>query len=164
MAVAFVSEMLTPIEVIEQIAAANNWEVDHADKNELVIFVEGRYSEYEVAFSWLEDVQAIHMACGFELEVSQQRLSQLRELTRLLNESAWVGHFDYWREAALGLFRHAVLCPDGEAFSATQAYVMLAKGMEVCEANHAAFKFVVEDNLSAAEALASNITETKGNA
>ena len=157
-------ETPAPLQVIEQIATANKWPLDRVGDNQVNLFIAGRWSEYEVAFSWLPDLQVLHMACGFSLAVPANQLEELRTLLRLLNEMVWVGHFDNWPQADMVLFRHAALCPEGEGLSAQQGCEMLLRGLETCEDYFAAFGFVVRECKDAQEALQMNITDTKGTA
>ena len=164
MAIAVVSELLTPMEIIAEMVVAHNWNFDCSDENQITIFVEGRYSEYEVAFNWFEDKQLLHIACAFEVKMTKRHLAQLRELMRLINESEWVGHFEYMPKIGMVLYRHALVCPPGELLSPKQIYAMLDAALKACEENHPAFTFVLEDKLAAAEAFELNIKETQGNA
>ena len=164
MGVAFVSELLPPIKVIEHVAAANEYPYEWRDENSLRIFVKGHWSHYEASFRWFSDLQALHMAIGFGLKAPANRLKELRILTRRLNEDLWIGHFDYWPDERLMLFRHATQCPDGETISPQQGRAMLQEGLETCDDNYPAFDLVVNRVMKAQEALEKNITETLGNA
>ncbi len=165
MAVAVVSELLAPLEVVEQIATANDWEIDRGKTDDTVImFVEGRCSEYEVAFTWFESTQLLHVACGFDLKVPKNRQKELDKLIKILNQEQWLGHFDYWEEAGMVLLRHCILRAPEEELTAKQVFGVLERVLNVSEDNVSAFMFVVDDNMKANAALELNITTTEGTA
>ena len=56
-----------PVDVIEQIAAINDWTFERAGDDEITIAVAGGWADYHVSFSWMEEREAIHLACAFDL-------------------------------------------------------------------------------------------------
>ncbi len=62
-----------PVDVIEQIAALNDWTFERAGDDEITISVSGGWADYHVSFSWMEDREAIHLACAFDLKVPETR-------------------------------------------------------------------------------------------
>ena len=44
-----------PVDVVERLAALNEWAFDRADEDEISILVSGAWTQYEVAFTWLPD-------------------------------------------------------------------------------------------------------------
>ena len=42
-----------PVDVVERLAAVNEWEFDRAQVDEISILVSGRVANYDVAFTWL---------------------------------------------------------------------------------------------------------------
>ena len=61
-----------PVDVIEQIAALNDWAFERAGDDEISISIEGGWAEYQVSFSWMEEREAIHLACAFDLKVPER--------------------------------------------------------------------------------------------
>ncbi len=71
-----------PVDVIEQIAALNDWTFERAGDDEITISVAGGWADYHVSFSWMEEREAIHLACAFDLKVPEARkLEVMRLLT-----------------------------------------------------------------------------------
>jgi len=44
--------------VVERLAALNEWAFDRADEDEISILVAGVWAQYEVAFTWLPDMES----------------------------------------------------------------------------------------------------------
>ena len=73
----------------------------------------GGWADYHIAFTWIEDVEALHVACAFDLKVPERRRAEVLQLIALVNEQIWVGHFDMWSAENVVMFRHALLLAGG---------------------------------------------------
>ncbi len=51
--------------MIEFVAAANDWSFERSGEDEIAMTVEGRWADYHVSFSWMEQFEALHLACAF---------------------------------------------------------------------------------------------------
>ena len=61
------------------------------------VAIAGRWTNYEVAFTWIEDVEALHVACAFDLKVPARRRGDVQKLIRQAlagTEGASVDEFD----------------------------------------------------------------------
>ena len=45
-----------PLDVVERLASIRDWIFDRADTDEMSVSVAGRWAEYHVAFTWIEEV------------------------------------------------------------------------------------------------------------
>ena len=102
-----------PVDVIEQIAALNDWAFERAGDDEITISVRGGWSDYHVSFSWMEDREAIHLACAFDLKVPEARKLEVMRLLSAVNEQLWIGHFDLWSREGVVMYRQALLLSGG---------------------------------------------------
>src|ERR671929_1058416 len=94
-----------PLDAVERLASVRDWIFDRAETDEMSVTVSGRWSEYHVAFTWIEDVEALHVACAFDLKVPDRRRAEVQQLVSLVNEQLWVGHFDLWIQDGIVMFR-----------------------------------------------------------
>ena len=62
-----------PLDLFERLAALNDWSFDRDSEDELSVSVTGGWSEYHVAITWLAEVEALHIACAFDLKVPERR-------------------------------------------------------------------------------------------
>jgi hypothetical protein len=97
-----------PLDIVERLACIKDWSFDRAEIDEMSISVTGRWAEYHVAYTWIEDVEALHVACAFDLKVPERRRNEIMQLVSLANEQLWVGHFDLWSSENVIMFRHAL--------------------------------------------------------
>ncbi len=153
-----------PLDVVERLAALRHWIFDRAEADEMSVSVAGRWADYDVAFTWIEDVEALHMACAFDLKVPDRRRQEVIQLISAVNEQLWVGHFDLWSTENVVMFRHALLLAGGADPTDGQCETMLRVAVEACERYFQAFQFVIWAGKTAREALDSVLFETEGEA
>jgi len=153
-----------PVDVIEQIASANEWSFERAGDDEIAISVAGNWTDYHVSFSWMEDFEALHLACAFDIKVTEPRVTEVMRLLALINEQMLFGHFDLWEQEGAIMFRQALMLNGGVEPTGQQVEVLLSTALDACECYFQAFQFVVWSGVSAREALQSVLFETHGNA
>src|SRR3974377_771670 len=153
-----------PADVVEQPASPHEWSFARASPDEVTILVAGQWSDYQVSFTWMADIEALHLACAFELKVPERRRSEVIELAALINEQLWVGHFDVWSSDGIIMFRHALLFPGGTQASDSQCEALLGIALDACERYYQAFQFVLWAGKSPREALETIMFETRGEA
>ena len=142
-----------PVDVIEHVAALEDWIFERSGDDEITVSITGRWCEYHVSFSWMEDVEALHLACAFDLKVTDLRRTEVTKLLTLVNEQMWLGHFDLWSGEGLVMYRHALLLAGGAEPSARQVGGMLTAAIEACDRYYQAFQFVVWAGKTAQESL-----------
>lgn len=153
-----------PVDIIERIAAFHDWAFDRDEEDEISISVAGGWTDYNVAFTWLSDLEALHVACAFDLKVPAARRTDMLDLVALINEQQWVGHFDIWPADGVIMFRHALLLTGGAELNGRQCESVLASAVTACERYYQAFQFVVWAGKSGREALDTAMIETRGEA
>ena len=153
-----------PLDVVERLASIRDWIFDRAEMDEMSVSVAGRWSEYHVSFTWIEDVEAMHVACAFDLKVPERRRSEVLQLISLANEQQRVGHFDLLSVQNVVMFRHALIRSGGAELANGQCEMLLKVAVDACERYFQAFQFVIWAGRSAREALASVLFETEGEA
>jgi hypothetical protein len=155
---------INPLEVVERLAASNDWSFERAGEDEITILVTGKWSDYQVSFTWMYDIEALHLACAFELKVPERNRSEVQQLISLINEQMWVGHFDLWIQDGIVMFRHALVLAGGVEASGRQCEALLSTALDSCERYFPAFQFVVWAGKPAREALDAAMFDTAGEA
>jgi hypothetical protein len=153
-----------PLEVVEHMATGNNWPFERSGDDEIALIVTGRWTEYQLSFTWMREIEALHLACAFDMKVPELRLAEVQQLVALINEQLWIGHFDVWMQNGMVMFRHALVLAGGVAASGRQCEAVLASALDACERYYPAFQFVVWAGKSAREAMDSAMFETSGEA
>ena len=153
-----------PVDVVERLAAMHDWSFERAGDDEITMLVGGKWSDYQVSFTWMHDIEALHLACAFDLKVPEPRRSEVLALIALINEQLWVGHFDMWTKDVIVMFRHALLLAGGVEVAGRQCEALLDAALDTSERYFQAFQFVVWAGKSARDALDAVMFETAGEA
>lgn len=153
-----------PVDVVERLAHSQEWRFERADEDELSFSVDGGWTSYHLAFTWLPDLEALHMACAFDLKVPKDRQSEVLALLALINEQLWLGHFDVWTKDKVIMFRQALMLSGGISPNARQCEAAVTHAVAACERYYQAFQFVVWAGKGAREALDGAMFETEGHA
>ncbi len=152
-----------PIDLVEQIANSHDWSFERAVEEELTLAVEGNWCDYHISLNWRQDLEALHMACAFDLKVPDSRLSEVYRLVAKINEQMWIGHFDVWSSEGLIMFRHGLMLNNSQP-SVEQCEALLQAALESCERYYQAFQYVIWAGKNAPDAMASVMFETQGRA
>ncbi len=153
-----------PLDVVERLASGNDWSFERASEDEITILVSGRWAEYQLSYTWMLDIEALHLACAFDLKVPERRRGEVQALIALINERLWVGHFDNWVDEGLVMFRHALQLPAGMEPAGAQCEKLLGTALDTCERYFTAFQFVVWAGKTGRESLDAAMFETSGEA
>ena len=152
-----------PVDVIEKVADLHNWPFERSTDDELTLNVEGSWTDYHVSLNWRDDMEALHLACAFEMKVPHARIDEVYRLIALINEQLWLGHFDVWPQDGLLLYRHGLMLNKAD-LTVEQCEALIASGLEASESYYQAFQFVVWAGKSASDALSSAMFQTAGQA
>ncbi|MEJ8472674.1 YbjN domain-containing protein [Roseibium algae] len=153
-----------PVDTIEAVAALNDWTFERSDEDEITVSVGGTWCDYHASFSWMEEVEALHVACAFDLKVSEQHRTEVVRLLALANEQLWMGHFDLWNQEGVVMFRQSLLLAGGADATPGQIEGLLANAVDSCERYYQAFQFVLWAGKTATEAVETALFETMGEA
>ncbi|HXF88825.1 MAG TPA: YbjN domain-containing protein [Xanthobacteraceae bacterium] len=153
-----------PLDVVERLAAGRQWSFERLGDDEVTMLAAGRWTDYQISFTWMSGIEALHLACAFDLRVPEQRRPEVQQLVTLVNEQLWVGHFDLWAADGMVMFRHALVLAGGVEVTNEQCEAMLSTAIECCERYYPAFQFVVWAGKSGREALEAAMFETSGQA
>jgi hypothetical protein len=155
---------LNPLDVVERLASGNDWSFERQGDDEITILVTGKWTDYQLSYTWMGNIEALHLACAFDLKVPDRRRAEVQALIGMINERLWVGHYDLWVNEGIVMFRHALVLAGGVEASGRQCESLLGTALDTCERYFTAFQFVVWAGKSAKEALDAAMFETSGEA
>jgi hypothetical protein len=153
-----------PLDVVERLATQSGWSFERAGEDEITILVGGQWTDYQLSFTWMDSIEALHLACAFDLKVPERRRGEVLELVTRVNEQLWIGHFDLWANDGLVMYRHALVLAGGTEVSSRQCEALLGTALEACERYYQAFQFVMWAGKNAREAIEATMFETSGEA
>ena len=153
-----------PLDLLEEIAAANDWPHERASGDELAVEISGRWCDYRLFFMRQEDLRALHFTCLFESRVGIDRRAEIYHLLALVNEKLWLGHFDLSTEEGTPMFRHTLLLRGAGAANVEQLEDLVDVAVSESDRYFPAFQFVIWGGKSAEDAMASALIEVAGSA
>ena len=153
-----------PLDVIEQIVAANEWTFERRSDGEMAAEAPGKWCDYGLFFSWSPEISAMHFSCAFDLKVPAGKRDRLFELLALANEKLWIGHFGLESDEGVPVFRHSVLLRCAPGASAESLEDMVDIALTECERFFPAFQFVLWGGKAPAEALQAAMLDCVGEA
>jgi hypothetical protein len=153
-----------PLAVVEDIASDNNWAFERSGEDEVTIVSKGEWTDYQLSFTWMGEIEALHLACAFDMKIPQPRLAEVQRLIAAINEQLWVGHFDLWTHTGMLMHRQALVLPNGLTASTAQCEAMVSGAIHGCERYYPAFQFVVWAGKTAQEAMNAAMFDVEGEA
>jgi len=151
-----------PVDLVEQVATINDWDFERSCDDEINILVGGVWADYSISFSWMEDFEALHLSCVFDLKVPDGKSSEIATLLSMINEQLLIGHFDFWSKDGTGMFRQSLMLNGGAEPNDEQLKCLMNSALEACERYYQAFQFVIWAGHSPKEALEAVMFETHG--
>ena len=153
-----------PIDMVESIFSTKSFEYERRNINEVVVEIQGKWANMLLFFAWEASMKCLHMSCLMDVENSMEDRSKMFELLALVNENLWVGHFSYWTEQNMPVFKHSVFLNHEEEYFEHKISQMIDIAINECERIYPVFKVVMTKGMSPQEALYPIMMETVGQA
>ena len=124
---------------------------------------------YALNYNPIDTVENLFSAQSYELdrrdenEVVEDR-SKIFEMLALANEELWVGHFSYWTEQNMPVFKHAVILNDNEANVESKIAQVIDIAIKECERMYPIFNVVLTKGMNPRQAMYPMMMETIGQA
>ncbi len=158
------ASLTNPIDMVENIFASRSFELERRSQDEIVVEVQGKWNNMLLFFAWESSMKCLHMSCLMDIENRLEDRSKIFELLALVNENLWVGHFSYWTEQNMPVFKHSVFLNYGEEFFEHKIAQMIDIAIKECERIYPVFKVVLTKGMSPQDALYPMMMETLGQA
>ena len=103
------SDNVNPLDSVEEILSAHNWQFNRMNNDELMVQVTGKACEYRLFFIWQEDMSAMQFCCQFDLAIHPKNIEAGARALMKLNAGLWMGHFDIPSDTRIPSFRQTCL-------------------------------------------------------
>ncbi len=153
-----------PIDQIENFLNTHSYTHERRSQNEIVVEVQGKWNDMLVFFSFEENMQCMHISCLINIENQIENKSKIFELLALINDNLWVGHFSYWPEHKMPVFRHSVFFSAQNPQFDKQIIQLFDIAVKECERMYPIFKVVLTKGMEPSQALYPILIETAGQA
>lgn len=154
-----------PIDLVENIFSTKSFEIERRSITEVVVEVQGKWNNMLLFFAWEENMRCLHMSCLMDIQSTIEDRSKIFELLALANEDLWVGHFSYWTEQNMPVFKHSMLLNDEEEnILQSKVSQVIDIAIKECERMYPVFKVVLTKGMNPKQALYPMLMETMGEA
>jgi hypothetical protein len=153
-----------PLDIIEEIVVANEWLFERNANDELIVELSGRWCHYRLFFVWQRAISALQFSCQFDLKVPSARRPVVYDLLATMNSKMWLGHFELCPDDATPMFRHTLLMRGARGGTVETLEDLVEIALTESERFYPAFQFVIWGGKQPAEALASAMIDTVGQA
>ena len=155
---------LDPLDVVERVLTAENLSFDRTEDGDLAFTLAGDWKDYELWFAWRPEADCLQLCLSIDRRAGKNQRAGACELTNLVNQRVWVGHFEIWSDDGEVVFRHALSVPHGERPTLAQAASMIDAAIEAADRFFPAFDFLLNGEKSPQDAMAACMFETAGQA
>lgn len=153
-----------PIDLIEDIAAANSWAADRQNDDELAVQVTGQWCDMQMWFAWHADNRSLFITCALDMRVPDGRRAAIYPLLAKINERMWIGHFELWSAEGWPTFRHTLIANRDLEIGLHMVDDVIEAARAECDRFYPAFQFVIWGERSADEAIDAALIEPIGEA
>ena len=152
------------MDVVEQTLLAADWACERSEEGMIHCASMTKWGEFGGMFAWRDEHASLNFSLTLDLRAPNAKQSAISELLRKINERLWLGHFDYWNDEGVAVFRHTIPMFDRIAPDPGEIAAVLTAALEAADQFLPAFNFVVWAGKSAEEAVAAVVFETHGEA
>ena len=158
------SDDLHPIDIVETLAAHNDWEFDRVTDDQIAMAVEGQWRTYSLTLAWSAQDETLRLICTFEMEPPTDKMAALYDVLNRCNDMVWTGAFTYWAEQKLMVFRYGLCLAGGQMVAPEQIDRLISGAITASERFYPAFQLVSWADKSPADAMKVAIAEAYGRA
>ncbi|MDO5756169.1 MAG: YbjN domain-containing protein [Rhodobacterales bacterium] len=160
----YLTDDLHPIDIVENVAAHNDWQFDRSGDDHITLEVEGQWRTYSITLVWSHRDETLRMGCTFEMDPPPNKLPELYEMLNQVNDQCWVGAFTYWAEEKMMIYRYCLLMCGGQGAGPEQIDAMISNGVLAAERYYPAFQMVLWANRAPRDAMQVAIAQAYGRA
>ncbi len=153
-----------PIDTVENLARDFHWVFDRVNQDEINIHIVGEWCKYNLTVHWNAQIDGLHLGIAFDFKSPADRVAEMQKLILLINEQLWLGHFEFWENSNILMFRYGTLLADGQGFNNLQCHTIINHSIETCEQYYAAYQFTLWAGKPAEQALMACLLDITGSA
>jgi hypothetical protein len=160
----YLDDEIHPIDIVENLAAFNDWDFDRISDEQIAMAVEGQWRTYSITLAWSAYDETLRLICSFEMDPPAEKLPALYHLLNDVNDQCWAGAFTSWAEQKTMIYRYGLVLSGGRDASAEQIDTMIGAAVLSAERYYPAVQLVVWGDQTPKQALEVAIAEAYGHA
>ena len=153
------------LELVESCLTESGWDFQRDEEDDTIQCIAGsKWGDMGAMFANRREPPAMHFSITLDVKPTESRRMAIAELVMMANERLWLGHFDYWAEEDVIIFRHALPMLDRVEPDPGEIRAVLAAGLDAVNMFVPAFNFVIWAGKTPREAIEAALFETAGEA
>jgi hypothetical protein len=156
--------MIDPLERVEEALEEGGWQAERDEEGTLQAVAETRWGDLGALFAYRPVPAAIHFSMTLDVKPQTAKRAQIAELIMMANERLWLGHFDYWADEGVIIFRYTFPMMDRDEPTLGEIRSAMAAAVSATERFVPAFNFLIWAGKSPRDALEAVMFETHGEA
>lgn len=153
-----------PLELVEDVLETAGWPAERDEEGTLQVVAETRWGDMGALFAYRPEPAAVHFSLTLDVKPQASKQGAIAELIMLANERLWLGHFDYWIEDGVIIFRYTFPMEGRDELSEGEIRAVLAAAVAAADRFMPAFNFLVWAGKSPRDAIDAVMFETQGEA
>lgn len=153
-----------PVDMLASLFEARGWPCEFVNEDELVGEIQGSWANYQLRAIWRSEDHVLQLLCLPDIRITDEKRAAIFEAIALINEQLWLGHFDIWSNNGVVLYRHGLMLGDEGLLSLDQAQMAVEAAVDECDRFYPVFQFILWGEKTPAEAMASALIDTQGEA
>ena len=152
------------MDLVEQTVLGAGWACERTEEGIVHCAAMTKWGEFGGMFAWRDEPASLNFTLTLDLRAPHVKQTAISDLLRRINERLWLGHFDYWGDDGVAVFRHTIPMLDRLAPDAGEIAAILGAALDAADQFLPAFNFVVWAGKSPEEAVNAVLFETHGEA
>ncbi len=153
-----------PLELAEAVLDALGWPCEAAEDDVLQTAAPTRWGDMALMLTHRPDPAALHVSLTLDVKPMQAKRAAIADLILLANERLWLGHFDYWSEESVIVFRHTLPLAGRDDVAPAEFEAVFAAAISAADRFLPAFNFLIWAGKSPRDALEAALFDTDGEA
>lgn len=158
------ADQFDPFETVEEALDAAGWQYERDDEGTIQAVAETRWGDMGSLFAVRPEPAALHFSLTLDVKPLPAKRAQIAELVMMANERLWLGHFDYWSDESVILFRYTFPLVDREQVGSGELRAVIAASVSAVDRFVPAFNFLIWGGKNPSEAMDAAMFETRGEA
>ena len=84
-----------PIELVSRFVTQHDWYLRQSARNAILADVPGEWSHYQLSVTWQAEAEALVVICHLDLPYIEEHQEAVIQVSAMLNQELWLGHFVY---------------------------------------------------------------------
>lgn len=153
-----------PLERVEEALETAGWQYDRDEDGTIQAVAETKWGDMGALFAYRPEPSAIHFSLTLDVKAMAAKRSAIAELVMLANERLWVGHFDFWSDDGVIIYRYTFPMEGRDEVTQGEIRAVMAAAVSAADRFMPAFNFLVWAGKSPREAIDAVMFETHGEA